>query len=184
MKGQCRLFGTSEVLRESHIYPAFAVDYLKRTGSKYLRTFTRPNVRQQDGNKIRLLSHDAEQRFSKKEKWFAEKIFTPYLEGEGKSFDYDENLFYFALSFLWRVLILHTDFTPKLKEDWCYPKLLEVENEWSKFLSKYQFPRHYHHLQLLLTDRVKSIDAEVKYPLRQPRIAILKRRSHLCPHGK
>jgi hypothetical protein len=42
MEGICRLFDTEEDLKESHIYPKFAIAYLKKTGSKFFRNFTTP----------------------------------------------------------------------------------------------------------------------------------------------
>lgn len=162
MTGNCRLFGGVYTLRESHIFPGFAIDYLKKTGSNYLRTYKNPNVRQQDGIKQYLLSHKAEQRFGVKEKWFSEKIFIPYLKQDVKSFDYDESLFYFSISFLWRIVVMHTDFSPQIKNNWFFPKLLEIEKEWKDFLADYKFPETFNNVQLFFTDRVKNITAEVK----------------------
>lgn len=162
MTGNCRLFGNPDTLRESHIFPAFAIDYLKNTGSKFLRTYKTPNLRNQDGLKKHLLSHTAEQRFGVKEKWFSEKIFIPYLQNNIRTFDYNDSLFYFSISFLWRILIMHTDFSPQLKNDWYFPKLLEVEKEWRDFLADYKFPENFNKVQLFFTDRVENITAEVK----------------------
>src|SRR5579871_192791 len=162
MNGTCRLFGTQESLRKSHIYPAFVIDYFKKTGSKFLRRPKEPNVRLQDGLKIYLLSDKAEQRFSTSEKWFSEKIFIPYLEQNARAFNYDENLFYFCISFLWRILVLNLDFTPESKGKWFSSKLLEVENEWRDFLANYKFPQNFNNIQLLFTDRVKNCSADAK----------------------
>lgn len=162
MKGKCRLLEIECDLINSHIYPAFAVEYMKKTGSKYLRTQHTLNLRQQDGLKKCLLSAKAEQMFSLREKWFAEKIFIPYLEKEARSFSYDENLYYFALSFLWRIIILHTDFSPHLKKHWVYPLIVEVEKEWKEFLTSSQYPINSNNVQLLFTDRVKNSSRTVK----------------------
>ena len=106
IKGKCRLFGDDCELRNSHIFPKFVIDYFKETGSRFLRTFKEPNRRQQDGLKRYFLSEKAEQRFSINEKWFAENIFKPYLKQQRIIFEYDEHLFYFAISLLWRILVL------------------------------------------------------------------------------
>ena len=93
MKGKCNLYDTIDDLRESHIYPKFVVKYFIDTGSKYMRNFIEPNKRLQDGPKLYLLSEKAEQIFSKREKWFSENIFIPYLKDGKSSFEYNEHLF-------------------------------------------------------------------------------------------
>lgn len=146
----CRLFGTTGNIRESHIFPSFAIDYLKKTGSQYLRYAENKNIRRQDGIKLRLLSHEAEQRFGVSEKRFAEKIFVPYLEHGHRAFPYDDHLYYFSISFLWRVLVLHTDLSPEAKTAWFYPELLKIEQEWRDFLANYIYPSTYPNAQLFL----------------------------------
>jgi hypothetical protein len=158
----CRLFGTAAAIRDSHIFPSFAIDYLKKTGSQYLRYAANKNIRRQDGIKVRLLSHEAEQRFGISEKWFAEKIFIPYLERGQQDFVYNEHLYYFSISFLWRVLVLHTDFTPAAKTAWFYPEILKIEHEWRGFLANYTYPARYPTVQLLFTDRITHSTAEVR----------------------
>lgn len=74
MKGICKLYHLETELQESHIFPKFVINYTKKTGSKYLRSFIEPDKRMQDGIKKHLLGQDAEQDFSKREKWFAEKF--------------------------------------------------------------------------------------------------------------
>lgn len=105
MKGSCALYDKESKLLDSHIYPKFIIKHTKKTGSSYLRNYEKPNKREQDGPKIKLLSFEAEQAFSKREKWFAENIFVPYLSRKYK-LQYDNNLYYFAISFLWRVIHL------------------------------------------------------------------------------
>ena len=82
MTGECALYKTYGELRESHVYPKFVVKHTKKTGSKFFRKFQNPNKREQDGIKLHLLSHKAEREFGKREKWFAENIFVPYLGGK------------------------------------------------------------------------------------------------------
>lgn len=153
MEGICKLYGTREELRESHIFPRFAVDYLKRTGSQYLRRPTQPNKREQDGPKRYLLSDKAEQEFGKREKWFAENVLINYIEKNQKEFEYDENLFYFSVSFLWRVLLVnidHPSYKPYLNQ------ILETESEWRDFLKDYRYPINFDRIYIFFTDRVKS----------------------------
>ena len=105
MRGECKLYGTETELRASHIIPKFVIDYFKATGSRYLRRFNVPNQRLQDGIKRNYLCHEAEQLFGVKEKWFSEHIFKPFMENGKSSFQYDENLYYFLISVLWRCLL-------------------------------------------------------------------------------
>lgn len=106
MKGICALYDEETELLKSHIYPNFVIRYTKNTGSSYLRNFTEPEKRQQDGPKIPLLGFRAEQEFSQREKWFSETIFKPYLKGK-YSLKYNENLYFFTISFLWRIIHLN-----------------------------------------------------------------------------
>ena len=140
-------------LKKSHIIPKFAFDYFKKTGGKYMRTYENPNVRVQDGIKKYLLGEKAEQEFSKRERWFANNIFFPYQK-EGKSlFKYDENLSYFMISVLWRVLVEQLSHS-SVKEEKRLDFLNEVKEVWRLFLSKYQYPINYDNLNIFLTDRV------------------------------
>jgi hypothetical protein len=102
--GTCRLCGQSAELRDSHIIPKFVFDWMKETGGDYIRYSGSPNQRCQDGYKVELLCDACEQRFSKRERWFCEKVFVPYLKENEVVFQYDESLFYFLVSLLWRVL--------------------------------------------------------------------------------
>lgn len=155
MKGICALYDNETDLMESHIFPKFVIKHTKKTGSTYLRRVVDPNKREQDGLKIHLLSFEAEQEFSLREKWFAENIFVPYLEGKLK-LDYDENLYYFAISFLWRILVTEIKRDGNLKDKWYFEELKKVEIEWKNFLKNGKIPNKYHNVNLLFTDRVKS----------------------------
>lgn len=161
MKGICKLYEVEAELRESHVYPKFVVDYLKKTGSNYLRRVTEPNRRLQDAMKPRLLSNRAEQEFSKREKWFAEHVFLPYLEQNAKSLPYNENLYYFALSFLWRLLVVNLSH-PAIIHQPFYPLLQEAELEWRLFLRDFIFPTVHPKVYLFFTDRIKSHNVPVQ----------------------
>jgi hypothetical protein len=161
MKGHCKLFGDEAELRHSHIFPKFVIDYQKQTGSKYLRSFTEPNRRQQDGLKRYFLSDKAEQKFSLSEKWFAEQVFKPYLTRQKTQFPYDDNLFYFVISFLWRVIILNLHDKPNEHKPYLN-LLLDAELEWRKFLANWQYPRNFDKVFIWLTDDVKSHSIDAK----------------------
>lgn len=161
MKGNCALYNFETDLRESHIYPKFAIKYLKKTGSKYLRNVVEPNKREQDGLKLYLLSSKAEQEFGIREKWFAEKIFVPYLNGK-LSLNYNENLYYFGISFLWRILLTQFRTSNELKKQWYYSTLKKVETEWTDFLTKGILPRNYHNINLFFTDEIITNTTKLK----------------------
>ncbi len=161
MKGFCALYDNETELLESHIFPKFVVNYTKKTGSKYLRKFTEPNSRKQDALKLHLLSQKAEQEFSLREKWFAEKIFTQYLN-QKLELEYDENLYYFAVSFLWRVLIFELKTDKKIKEQWYFDLIIQAEKEWKVYLKGGIKPRVHKQFCLLFTDRVKENNTELK----------------------
>ena len=103
---KCALCRNEARLVNSHTVPKFAVEWLKKSSATpYLRSALNPNRRLQDVNTVKLLCSDCENRFSKWEKQFAQKLFTPYTEGSLQSFAYDEWLLYFAVSLAWRTTI-------------------------------------------------------------------------------
>lgn len=160
MRGKCRLYGIETDLRQSHIIPKFAFDYMKRTGGRFLRGYENPNRRVQDGPKRYFLGDEAEQQFSKRERWFSNNLFIPYLQDNTQEFEYDENLAYFILSVLWRVLIEHLEH-PNAKVDGL-SFLEDVAEEWREFLAKSTFPQNYNNLNILLTDRLTSAPTGIK----------------------
>lgn len=155
MKGICKLTLKECELQSSHIYPKFVIEWMKSTGSKYLRSYETPNRRQQDGYKKYLLSREAEQLFSIREKWFSENIFHKYLENRYSQLEYDENLFYFAISFLWRILILELE-QPNIEDFKFIKEMKETEEEWRNFLLSGIYPQDYDRIHLILSDNVAS----------------------------
>lgn len=151
MIGKCQLYLREEELLNSHIIPKFTFDFLKKSGGTYLRAWNNPNLRLQDGPKKHLLCAEAEQEFGKRERWFANNIFFPYQKGEKKSFDYDENLGYFVISVLWRVLTEHLSSDLAGNE---FSFLTEVGEEWRQFLADGVIPKTYTDLNFFLTDRI------------------------------
>ena len=161
VKGICALYGNETDLMESHIFPKFVIKHTKKTGSKFLRKLVEPNKREQDGIKNHLLSFKAEQDFSVREKWFAENIFHPYLNGQ-TDLGYDENLYYFSISFLWRILLSEFKTTAYIDNQWYFKLLQEVSEEWKQFLRKDILPKRFHNVNLFLTDRIKSHSTDLK----------------------
>lgn len=161
MEGTCALYKTEGELRDSHIIPKFVIKHSKKTGSKYQRRVVAPNVRMQDGIKISLLSPKAEQEFGKREKWFAENIFHPYLNSQFH-LPYNEELYYFAISLLWRTIHLEMKMDEELSKEWFYQLLLDCEIEWRGFLASSVFPRKYSNCYLWFTDRVEFHTTELE----------------------
>lgn len=155
MEGVCRLTEKHVKLSRSHIYPKFAVEYMKQTGSRFLRTYAKPNQRMQDSFKPHLLGEQAESMFSKREKWFKENVFIPYLENGQLSFPYDENLYYFSISFLWRILAVQLNHknVKKIKD---YDILQRAFTSWRLFLCQSIYPINFDRILIFLTDRVES----------------------------
>jgi hypothetical protein len=160
MRGKCKLYGTETELCKSHIIPKFAFDYMKNTGGRFLRSYENPNVRVQDGIKKYLLGEKAEQEFSKRERWFANNMFFPYMRNNQQEFDYDENLAYFITSILWRVTNEHLELPNAKVQGLLF--LEDVAEEWRQFLAYSTFPRNYNDLNILLTDRLSSAPSTIQ----------------------
>ncbi len=107
MRGICALSKMEAELQDSHIYPKFAIRYLRDTSNNgLLRSYKQVNMASQDGLKQYLLSRESEQRFSKAETWFANNFFHPVTTGRQQLFPYDNRLYYFIISLLWRGLLV------------------------------------------------------------------------------
>jgi len=159
MKGNCRLTYKHTELKNSHIYPKFVIEWMKETGSKYQRGYVTPNIRMQDGYKKYLLSEEAEQLFSKKEKWFAENIFRPYLANTNAILEYDENLFYFSISVLWRILVL--ELKEQTIDSFKFKTIMQdAELQWRDFLYKGIYPKDFDRIHIILTDRIVNHDID------------------------
>lgn len=101
----CALCGRQEELYRGHIIPSYAFSWLKETsGTGYLRTGDKPNLRVQDGMVRELLCEDCEQRFSLAEKAFAETIFIPLNSGAKTPIEYESWMMTFVVSVCWRAL--------------------------------------------------------------------------------
>jgi hypothetical protein len=161
MEGKCALYDIETQLRESHLYPKFVINYLKDSGSTYFRNYIVPNKRLQDGPKKYLLSEQAEQDFSLKEKWFAENIFRAYTDDDQKSFNYDENLYYFTASFLWRVLLFNINH-PNIVSKPYINLLKEAAEEWKLFLIDSIYPSNFNRFYLFFSGRLKSHNLNVE----------------------
>lgn len=146
--GNCALTGKRCELQNSHIYPKFIYNHLKKTGGGRFRIANNPNQALQDGLKKHLLGGWAEQEFSKREKWFAENIFFPFVNGRltDMKVEYDEQLYYFCISLLWRVLHLTKD---NINGDKERRKCNEALEEWRSYLNGGNLPNMYGSIYLM-----------------------------------
>lgn len=127
----CELHKQEANLCESHIIPKFVFKWMKSTGTSRLRQIKTLNTPQQDGIKKYMLCQECENKFSKAEKWFNEKVFIPYLKDNTFKVKNDKNLEYFIISILWRVIKLFKDDGNDYR---FLNNLNEAEKEWSEYL--------------------------------------------------
>ena len=106
----------------------------------------------QDGPKEYLLGRYAEQEFSKRETWFANNIFYPFCKDQLKTAKvaYKEELYYFCISVLWRILLSTKDYIadPKLKA-----KCIIALEEWRAFLNGGDVPPLYNQIYMMPINR-------------------------------
>jgi len=133
----CALCKYDKPLMGSHVIPQFVYDRIKANSpTGYLRGgISDVNLRKQDGDKLKLLCGDCEQRFSKAEKTFSEEVFRPYHESGTLCFEYGPWLSYFICSVNWRTLHLDNIGFHKKKE-WL-DEILLVLDEAERVLSDY-----------------------------------------------
>ena len=103
---QCSLCRETKELELSHIVPKFVIRYLKKTSVGAIRNLESPDKVVQDGEKHYLLCGDCEDLFSTYETKFANTFFHPYMRDNVKSFNYDNDIYYFLTSVSWRSLYL------------------------------------------------------------------------------
>jgi hypothetical protein len=128
--GICRLCSREVGLKLSHIFPRFAVKYLKESSfTGYLRRFD-SRKRFQETRRVYLLCENCEQLLSADEKLFCEQIFLPLHKENKNSFQYDKWLIRFLVGLHWKVLVSKTDTFPDDAEA-AYAK---VEPEWRAYL--------------------------------------------------
>lgn len=143
----CALTHEECELRNSHIYPKFMWDFLKATGGDRFRPVNAPTQVLQDGEKSHLLSHRAEQMFSSREKWFAEHIFMPFCNNEVKNtkISYDDNLYYFIISLLWRRFYTMSSAIKENLREQCIAAL----EEWRLYLLNGVIPPKYNQIYIM-----------------------------------
>lgn len=127
----CKLCKKEEQLKLSHIFSRFIVMWLRETGTGKFRNPELPNKREQDGPKEYLLCLKCENLFGVRENYFRNVVFFPYLEKECRFFKSTEELNYFVVSILWRILVTEIEY---LRQHKLYNKLVEAELLWRSYL--------------------------------------------------
>ena len=129
---RCRLCNSPAQLVQSHIIPKFVIRRMKETGTGYFRRAGSPNIRLQDGIKVRMLCQKCETMFSTREEYFSSQIFKQ-MQGGAAQAEYDERFAYFVISLLWRVVQLHSSEARstgyRFLED-----MERVSDEWKSYL--------------------------------------------------
>jgi hypothetical protein len=164
MKGDepmCRLCGKVAELRLSHVIPRFVVQWMKKTGGGYFRQVIKPNVRQQDGPKQKLLCEECEQRFSARESYLANTIFNPVVNEEKSDFVYDSRLFYALISILWRALVAGPE-DGAAKFPMHKALFEEAESDWRVFLLNPERPPKFDQLHLFISGIADATDVPIK----------------------
>lgn len=153
-KGICPITLKEDFIRKSHIYPKFMWKHLKSTGGTVFRNVANPTKELQNGEIINLLGKKAEQMFSKRELWFEKNIFTPYVTNpiQYNRFSYNSELYYFAVSLLWRVLYINKSY---VNEDIAYI-VEEALEDWRSFLNEeVDIPQFFHNIYIMPLDSDK-----------------------------
>jgi hypothetical protein len=128
--GVCRLCSASAELQYSHVFPRFAVKYLKdSSATPFLRNVV-SGKRMQEAQRFHLLCESCEQLLGKDEKAFCEKFFRPLHKHNEGSFQYDKWLLRFLVGLHWKILVTKRDIYP----DYAEAAYTAVEPEWKAFL--------------------------------------------------
>lgn len=130
MLDTCRLCQKQNNLQYSHIIPAFAVRWLKRTSLTGRIRNRNSKVGLQESRRVRLLCSDCEQLLGRDEKTFCERIFIPYHDQQQQSFEYGIWLKRFIVGLHWRVLVTREDQYPAHAET----AFSKAEVEWRSYL--------------------------------------------------
>ena len=129
----CALCGRSGDLQASHIIPKFVGKWIKDTSATGFLASATDGERVQDLPTFRMLCSDCEQRFSKLEKSFADKIFYPFHNSGDSRLEYGSWLEPFAVSLGWRVFKAGYEVV-KSKNPALYSQMAQAEATWREFL--------------------------------------------------
>ncbi|MFQ6678679.1 MAG: hypothetical protein ACE5D0_10240 [Fidelibacterota bacterium] len=151
----CKLCNKEAELIKSHIYPKFIGKWMKTTGGDRFRFGSNMNKPEQDFPKQRMLCTTCENQFSKWEKKFSETIFKPLMNNDIHNFEYENWLFRFLVSVLWRTLNAHL--LKPLENNQNYRKQLDdTEYDWRLFLNGDKTETQFDNIQVFLVSEVKD----------------------------
>lgn len=155
---RCALCARSGELQVSHIIPGFVFDWLRETSATgHFRFSQSPNLRVQDGLKLRMLCWNCEQLFSTWESQFAEKCFVPINGNRTRKINYGPWMLKFATSVSWRVLsFLATSGGLTGFPDHILTKANDALQEWARFLLGHQSNLGSHEQHMFVVDVVAS----------------------------
>ena len=141
----CPLFDIETEIRESHIFPKFIYKSLKWNNNSKFVNYEVRCAPKQDGYKEYLLGKEAEELFSKYEKWFAKHIYKPFRSGEIKDVvRYDDHLYYFLVLQIWRTCLYSTRKSGKDGfVEGLYDLLISAMAEWKNYLTNRITPPQY-----------------------------------------
>jgi hypothetical protein len=106
-QGACRLCGEVRALCRSHIIPKFVGDWMRDTGGGgRLRTSDAPDRLVEDLPTRHMLCLECEARFNRFETEVCNRLFLPLHSREHDRFRYGPSFTLFAVSVVWRALIL------------------------------------------------------------------------------
>lgn len=149
VKKKCELHNGYTTLCESHIIPKFVYKWMKETGPGRFRQSSIKNKPINDGIKKKMLCKDCEDRFSKYEKRFNERVFKPYLKNNDIVIHNTSELKYFITSILWRIVKFYKDDGNPYR----FKKELDkAEFEWRNFLLNNTPLINYRSLHFILID--------------------------------
>jgi SEC-C motif len=156
---KCRLCSAKAELQLSHIYPRFAVKYLKESSATgFFKNFT-SNERLQESRRVYLLCENCEQVLSKDEKTFCEHIFMPLHKQNQNFFEYGKWLIRFLVGLHWKILVTKdaNDTYPEHAEA-TYAK---VEGDWRTFLLGHRADPGCSEFHLFFTDVIEHANSAV-----------------------
>lgn len=157
--GKCRLCSANAELKLSHVFPRFAVKYLKESSSTgYMRGLV-SGKRVQETRRVHLLCEKCEQLLSNDEKPFCEQIFIPLHKGNNSSFSYKNWLIRFLVGLHWKVMVTR-DRNDKYPDD-AEAAYAQVEPEWRGFLLGQRAEHGSSEFHLLFADVVEDSSSEI-----------------------
>lgn len=159
----CKLCSANAELQLSHVFPRFAVKYLKNTSATgFLKNFT-SGKRMQEAQRVHLLCERCEQLLAKDEKAFCEKLFLPLHKQNQSAFQYNEWLIRFLVGLHWKILVTKDEHdTYPIDAKTAYAA---AEGEWRAFLLGHRADHGSSEFHLFFTDVLEDSSSVVSEKL-------------------